>query len=299
MKKHLMILSFCFALIMLFGSCNSAISDDAHESEKVDNKKDDIVYEAYTAYIDVAGMEGASGKIEASKKLLYLSEADIPTPTTKAISVEVLGKRLDADFSQSKVWSVFTPAYVYKTSEGDKITVDSSGKVISFTSASSSSNVIENVDQGKALTPEESLAKATEYFKKLLGDELLSQYSAELPNTSMSVVRIRFRRNNSDFGSYSIVDKIIIKLDEEGNLLGYDLYSVGAYNKKKIPADFNDERIKEIVNASLTDNKSDIEISDQRNLVILADGRMACLTCFRLIDGEAAGSWISVLIPLE
>lgn len=299
MKKHLMILSFCFALIMLFGSCNSATSDDAHESEKVDNIKDNIAYEAYTAYIDVAGMEGASGKIEASKKLLYLSEADIPTPTIKAISVEVLGKRLNADFSQSKVWSVFTPAYVYKTSEGDKITVDSSGKVISFTSASSSSNVIENVDQGKALIPEESLAKATEYFKKLLGDELLSQYSAELPDTSMSVVRIRFRRNNSDFGSYSITDKIIIKLDEEGNLLGYDLYNVGAYDNKNIPADFNDEKIKEIINASLIDNKSDIEVSDQRNLVILSDGRLACNTCFRLIDGEAVGEWASVLIPLE
>lgn len=298
MKKHLMILSFALALIMLFGAC-SASPDVESDVEKSGNERDHLAYEVYTAYIGASGVEGASGRIETSNELIYMQDADIPAPTKNTISIEVFGKSRNAEFSKTKVWAAFTPSYIYSTSEGDEITVDSSGKIISFTSSSSSSNIIEYVDQDKALTPEESLAKATEYFKKLLGDELLSQYSAELPDTSMSVVRIRFRRNNFDFGSYSITDKIIIKLDEEGNLLGYDLYNVGAYDNKKIPTGFNDEKIKEIINASLIDNKSDIEVSDQRNLVILSDGRLACNTCFRLIDGEAAGEWTSVLIPLE
>ena len=298
MKKYLMILSSCIALIMLLGSC-SALHNAEPESDKVENIKDDLVYDAYTAYIDASGAEGVSGKIETSKQLIYIKKSDIPAPTQNKMSVDILGKTLNAEFSQSKVWAVFTPSYVYNTSKGDKITVDASGKVISFTSSSSSSNIIEYVDRDKALSPEESLAKAIEYFTEILGEEILSRYSAELPDTSMSVVRIRFRRNDSAFGSYSIDDKIIIKLDEEGNLLGYDLYNVGAYDNKKIPEGFNDEKIKEIINASLIDNKSDIEVSDQRNLVILPDGRMACNTCFRLADGETVGEWTSVLIPLE
>lgn len=298
MKKHLMILSFGLALIMLLGACSSA-PDVEPDVEKSGNEKDHLAYESYTAYISASGVEGTGGRIETSKKLIYLQDADIPAPTKNTISVDVLGKSLNAEFSKRKVWAVFTPTYIYNTPQGDKITVDASGKVISFTSSSSSSNFIEYVDQDNALTPEESLSIATKYLVELLGKAALTEYSAELPDTSMTVVRVRFVRNNTKFDDYYIDDKIIIKLDEEGNLLGYDLYNVGAYDNKNIPADFNDEKIKEIINASLIDNKSDIEVSDQRNLVILSDGRMACNTCFRLIDGGTAGEWASVMIPLE
>lgn len=295
MKKQIAIVSLAFILMMILCSCKFTL---AGENENVSLQKNSP-YESYTAYINPSGLEGSSTKIETSKRLVYLKEADIPSPTKHSVSVDVFGTTHVAEFSQSKVWAVFSPSYVYYTPQGDKVILDSSGKVISFTYAAASSNYVDYIDQDKALTPQESLAIATKYLVALLGKDAAAEYSAELPDTSMTVVRIRFISNNTKFEGYNFDDKIIIKLDENGNLLGYDLYNVGAYENKTIPANINDEKIKQIIEASLIDTKSDIELSSIRNLIILEDGRMACTTCFRLIDGNTVSEWLDVLIPFE
>ncbi len=295
MKKRIAIVSLAFILMTILCSCKSTL---AGENENV-STQENSPYESYTAYINPSGLEGSSTKIETSKRLVYLNETDIPSPTKHSVSVDVFGTKHVAEFAKSKVWAVFSPSYVYNTPQGDKVILDSSGKVISFTSAAASSNFVDYIDQDKVLTPQESLTIATKYLVALLGKDAATEYSAELPDTSMTVVRIRFISNNTKFEGYNIDDKIIIKLDGNGNLLGYDLYNVGAYENKTIPADFNDEKIKQIIEDSLINIKSDIDLSSIRNLIILEDGRMACTTCFRLIDGNTVSEWLDVLIPLE
>lgn len=293
MKKRIVIVSLALVLMMILCSCKSTLAGDGVSSQ------DNSTYESYTAYINPSGLEGSSTKTEASNQLVYMKDADIPAPAKESVSIDVFGTNHIAEFVQSKVWAVFTPSFIYNTLQGDKITLDSSGKIISFTSAAASSNYVDYIEQDKALTPQESLTTATKYLVELIGKDAISEYSAEVPDTSMTVVRVRFIRNNVKFEGYNIDDKIIIKLDEKGNLLGYDLYNVGAYESKTIPADFNDEKIKQIIEESLIEPESDIELSSIRNLIILEDGRMACTTCFHFVDGNTASEWTDVLIPLE
>ena len=94
MKKYLMILSSCIALIMLLGSC-SALHNAEPESDKVENIKDDLVYDAYTAYIDASGAEGVSEKIETSKQNNYKNNIKIRSGKKRTtIYVEVLQRQL-------------------------------------------------------------------------------------------------------------------------------------------------------------------------------------------------------------
>ena len=82
--------------------------------------------------------------------------------------------------------------------------------------------------------------------------------------------------------------------------MSFEAYNVGKYENKKLPDDFNDSKITEIIKKSLIDSAATIELSSEaKNLIILSDGRLACSTCFRINDKGAVGEWVSVIIPLE
>lgn len=302
MKKIVLSIICLFSILFSVSSCIeiSVAQDESNDSQSNSMlREDETIYLAMTAYIDVASAEGEEIVLKSQNIFKVLSAEKIPEPEKANMVLKVLGKDYDCAYARKGVVGHNTPSYVYKSEAGDEIEITNSGKITYYASAESFVHYSGAVKEGEALSPEESLSEAKKYLSELFGEETASRFSSDLPDTSTSKVWIRFKPVNNDFGAYKTSEQITLVLSETGELLSFYAYNVNDYLNYQIPANFNDEKIKEIVDASLTDNKSDMEISDKKNLVILSDGRKACYTSFRLIDGEAAGSWISVLIPLE
>ena len=155
------------------------------------------------------------------------------------------------------------------------------------------------VTADEALSPEASLAKAREYLVQLFGKDVAARYDAPLPDTSTSTVWFHFKPTDRVKGAYTTAERISLALSEKGELLSYHAYHVGAFDGKDVPADFTDDRIKQIIGESLSGEHGDIELSDERKLITLEGGKIACTMSFRIAEDGAAGEWVSVVIPLE
>ncbi len=291
MKKLISIAMLLAVFILIFSACSPA--DDAKSG-----------YLPMTAYICAAEAEGSAAageKVAASRTYSYLSSEDIPMPQSATLSASVLGNSYTANYESKNIRAVFEPTYTYKTANGDKITVDQSGNVVVFETARYASLFHSAVDTSNCLTPEEALAKATEYLSEIFGAQLAAEYTGELPDVWANSIRVRFRRTETGFDSYSVVDKIVIKIGaSDGEFLSYEAYNVGKYDGKKLPDGFDDNKIIEIIKNSLTDRTKTIELSDEtKKLIILSDGRLACSTYFRITDNGSASEWTGVIIPLE
>ena len=287
MKKLLSIILFFAATILIFSACSAS-------------EKDQSGYLPYTAYISASGTEGVGSVVDAARRYTYLRDDDIPAPQSTTFSSKIMGVDYTANYDSKQIRAVFEPTYTYKTEDGDKITVDMSGNVVVFETARYTSLFHTEADADNCLTPEEALTKATEYLSQIFGSQLAAEYSGELPDVWANSIRVRFRRIYAGFDPYTTTDKIIIKISTEGDFLSFEAYNVGKYENKKLPDDFNDSKITEIIKKSLIDSATTIELSSEaKNLIILSDGRLACSTCFRINDNGAVGEWVSVIIPLE
>ena len=259
----------------------------------------DYGYLKNTAYIDIASAEGGNEIVKSENVYKWLSADKMPEPQNSKTTLSVLGKEYECVYVRKGVMGYGTPLYVYKTAVGDEIEVDNTGKITYYASAESFSHESRKVEENEALSPEESLTAAKSYLCELFGTAVASRFSSELPDTSTSKVWIHFKPKDNGFGTYATSERITLVLSEDGRLLSYYAYNVSSFENKVLPEDFDDEKIKQIINASLIDSRSVIDLSQKRNLVILPDGRMACSMTFRLVDGETVGAWTSVLIPLE
>lgn len=295
MKKEIIIIWVLLASLISFMACSApTAADDALSGN----------YSALTAYICASEAEGSTEtgeKVAASRTYSYLSSEDIPMPQSTTLSTSIFGNSYTANYESKNIRAVFEPTYTYKTANGDKITVDQSGNVVVFETARYASLFHSAVDTSNCLTPEEALAKATEYLSEIFGAQLAAEYSGELPDVWANSIRVRFRRTETGFDSYSVVDKIVIKIGaSDGEFLSYEAYNVGKYDGKKLPDGFDDNKIIEIIKNSLTDRTKAVELSDEtKKLIILSDGRLACSTYFRITDNGSTSEWTGVIIPLE
>ena len=302
MKKMLFLPICLLCLLALFPSCQETLNDVDISSNREINTivpKDSVVYLPMTAYIDVASAEGGDEITQSEYIYQWVSVEKVPEPPKDRISLTVLGKVCDGSYVRKGVMGYGTPLYVYKTEEGDEFETDISGKVTYYATAESFSHYSRKVDEKESLSSEESLSVAKRYLSELFGDITASRFSSSLPDTSTSKVWIHFKPIDNNYGTYSTSERITLVLSETGELLSYYAYNVNAFQNKKLPEEFNDDKIREIINGSLINKQSAMDLSQKRNLVILPDGRMACSMSFRIINSDTVGAWTSVLIPLE
>ena len=119
MKKLLSIILILISTILIFSACSAS-------------EKDQSGYLPYTAYISANGTEGVGSVVDAARRYTWPTDEDIPAPKDNTISVTVLGTTYNADYFGKKAQTFGRSEYIYKTNTGDKITVDGSGKILSF-----------------------------------------------------------------------------------------------------------------------------------------------------------------------
>lgn len=263
------------------------------------NKHSGGQYKAFTAYIDGSLPEGSGQKVRADRVLMTVKPEDLPEPRKSEISVSVLCKQYSAAYAGKDTVGYGIAGYKYETAQGDKLEVDSAGNIMQYKSAAAYDHAERYVTADEALSPEASLAKAREYLVQLFGKDVAARYDAPLPDTSTSTVWFHFKPTDRVKGAYTTAERISLALSEKGELLSYYAYHVGAFDGKDVPADFTDDRIKQIIGESLSGEHGDIELSDERKLITLEGGKIACTMSFRIAEDGAAGEWVSVVIPLE
>ena len=299
MKRRLSFAICLLCFVLLFGSCAKAGSDGG----------DDGKYVAFTAYFNVSNADHLAEEVSAKDVDKGIISAHCWQKATaesfradaqQQISVSILGNDYSANLAEISVSDFNSPYYLYKTAAGDKIEVDCTGRVTYFESALSFSHFQRTVTKNdEALSPEESLARAQEYLTQLFGTEALARYSAELPDTSGTVVWCFFKPVAREIGTYKNTDRITIVLTEKGTLLKYYAYNLGAFDKVELPADFTDAKVRQIIGASLNNQTCNIELDSNKQLVIFDRNRVACSVAFRVVNGDNVSKWVSVVIPLE
>mgnify|MGYP004666443447 CR=1 FL=1 len=295
MKRRLSFAICLLCFVLLLGSCAKADSDGGNDGK----------YATLTAYFEKSNVEslvqsGFSKEIKSDRYFQSLPVSAFENQAKIQISVSVLNENFNATYQSTSVLGYNEAFFTYKTDAGDQIEIDTSGRITHFESAESFSHVIRRVTgEDNALSPEESLAKATNYLQLLFGENVAARYSAELPDTSNTTVWFFFKPIANSIGVYTNTDRIGIVLSEKGELLAYYAYNVGDFNGKTLPSDFTDDKVKEIIVSSLSTTQGNIELSDNRKLVMLDGNRMACTMGFRVVNGDNVSEWVSVVIPLE
>lgn len=284
MKYQVLLISCILCLAICLGSCSTA------ETEFV----------AMTAYFDDGSVEGVRQSIESDYMFDIMDTSRLPDPEKESISVNILGARYDAAYVGKEAVGYGVARFEYKTAQGDMLKLDSQGNIVQFKKAEYSSMFLQDVAANEALSPENSLQKAREYLVRIFGETIAARFEAPLPDTSGNTVWFHFKPTNRDKGAYTTSERIALVLNEKGELLAFYAYHVGAFDGKELPPDFTDAKIKDIINASLTERCDNIELSDTRKLVVLEGRRMACVMSFRIMndDGTERGH-ASVVIPLE
>ncbi len=301
MKKIILLVCW-LSVLSLFISCSGTYgvqNTSSYKEMDMNDPEDYSAYSAMTAYIDVTSVEGGEQIAKSEYVYKWVSAEKLPDPQKTRMSLTVLGKDYDGKYIGKKAMGYGVPLYVYKTDAGDEIEIDESGKITYYASTKAFSHYSKKVDETEAISPEQSLTLAKKYLQQLFGNETASRFSSSLPDTSTSKVWIHFKPIDNNYGIYSTSERITLVLSETGELLSYYAYNVNAFQNKTLPTEFNDVKVKEIINESLIDKQSSMDLSQKRNLVILPDGRMACSMSFRLMKGDTVGAWTSVLIPLE
>lgn len=311
-KSIILILITCISAISVC-SCNyieeskypmtdetSVVLEVTAENSYSEEKKVSEEYLKLTAYIGSSQIMGEGGKkINVLKEYKNLRPADISEPNISERVFTIMNKQYSGVFLRTDVVNFNTPAYVYKASDGTQITVDQNGNIVEVEFAEYFSYYVDYPDPNDLLSVEEYNNCATVHLTNIYGKEIASRYIVYNTTMYTNVIKVYFEANDIKNDEYTTNDRIMIKLDTEGNLLGYYGSCVGLYNNKIIPVMLKDDFIIEMVRASLAEISDQIEVHIEKKLVILSDGRMACYANFRLIDGEKAGDWAKVLIPLE
>ena len=278
----------------------SVDTDEAKQAEiDSNNETTSNNYLPLTAYISSSGNIGATEKIEATKQYIQLEVKDIPEPEIIDRDFTIMQKQYRGTYVRKKISAFETLTYVYTTEDNTQISVDSTGRVVDVLLPEHFTHYVDYANPEEMLTADEYVRFATNHLINIFGKDTAARYTAKLPSLILTNVDVEFIANDVKSNTFNTFDSILIRLDECGNLLGYNAEYAGVYESKVMPNDLTDTDIKDMINASLTKNNNVIQISSKKNLIILSDGRMACYTSFRLIDGGTAGEWTSVLIPLE
>ena len=290
MKKLLSIILLFTATILIFSACSAS-------------KKDQSGYLPYTAYISANGTEGVGSVVDAARRYTWPTDEDIPAPKDNTISVTVLGTTYNADYFGKKAQTFGRSEYIYKTNTGDKITVDGSGKILSFETSNSFSYYIENAYvenvKSKIKSPEEYLEIATKFAQGIYGENITSTYNGKVPQIITTSIQVSFFATTNKESEFRITDNFTINISAEGEFLAYYDYGVNDFKNKSIPNDLTNDRIEQIILDSLINKNTQIELSNTKTLVILGDGRLACYTSFKIANGNNESEWTSVVIPLE
>lgn len=282
MKKFTPLILYVLCVLILLSSCGKA--------EK---------YEPMTAYI-ASGTEGVDNVVRSNHQYRFISEEDVPEPQDTSISATIMGTTYVAEYERKSAYGATQYQYVYKTAAGDRLTLNSDGDVVYFENAARTSLYMDEVDPNDCISAETALAKASEYLVQIVGAEIASKYAGELPDIWCNAISVNFKKINPKFSGYNTNESITIEVSVTGDFYGYKLDRAEQYEDKTIPSDFNDDKIIELIRSSLNSDAYSIELSSYgKSLIILADGRLACTTCFRLVENGVPGEWADVMIPLE
>lgn len=314
MKKITIYLLIMCTISSLISSCSNNdmldnvdtnIADvDTAISDTTDNSLDDNLtkstYLPFTAYISSTKNNlGVSEKVESIHHYQRMHANDYEEPENTEQNFTFMQKSYVGSYIGINIGGFDSPAYTYQCYDTTKISVDANGRIIQVSLPDRFTYPVEYAKAEELLSPEIYVNYAFEYLCKILGDKTASRYEANTPDLTLTHIWITFSSKDTDFEGFNASDDIRIVLDVQGNLLEYRGVNVGLYKDKKVPDTFTVEAITEMIRLSLTKSDVQIELSDKRNLVILSDGRMACYTNFRLIEGEKVGDWAKVLIPIE
>ena len=241
----------------------------------------------------------ATPSIEATEIFQSKKDADIKKPDNDELTITLMNKQYTGRFIRADVVSLDISAYIYETSDNTRFTVDVNGRIMEVLFPENFTYPVNFANPEKLLSKEEYIKSATEHLINILGEKEASRYEACNVSMNTNVIKVYFEANDIENGNFKLLDQIKIRLDDKGNILGFRGDYVGLYNNKVIPKDLSDNDVKKMIRESLVKSDVQIELSDNKTLVILSDGRMACNISFRLIEGDEAGGWERALIPLE
>ena len=309
-KMVILILVVCISAIFVC-SCNYRTDSEAWESGEVngsfEGSADPLASEEVsagylknTAYIGLSQVMGGNGKkINVINEYKNLKPSDIFAPDSAERIFTLMNKQYTGKFLKTTVVNFNTPAYVYKASDGTQVIIDQNGNIVDMDTAESFTYYVDYPDSDDLLSEKEYNDYAIGYLNDIYGNEIASRYSIYSTTMFTNIIKVYFRANELNDTEYKTNDKIMIRLDINGKLLGYSGRCVGLYANKNVSEILSDDSIVEMTKASLEENNSRIEVHSQKALVILSDGRMACYANIRLIDGDTTGDWVVVVIPLE
>lgn len=289
MKKILPAILLLIAVMLTFSGCKTKSSQPECQP--------------YTAYVDVGLADGDAGaRVKAENRYTPIADDAIPEPAKSTISVTMLDAQYSAEYVKKGARTFGRPQYTYRTEAGDEISTDASGKVLSLLTARSFdyySRDPESPDVKATIkSPEEYLDIATQYARRIFGDDITARYAGKVPKISSTKIWVDFLPESSENG-LTRTDFFTIVVSAEGELLAYYDFGVDDFKDKTAPADLTDERISRIILDSLTDKKAEIEISGTKNWVILNGGKSACYTSFKTVGDGYQTDWADVIIPLE
>ncbi len=290
MKKLISIALLLAVFILVFSACS--LADDAKSG-----------YLPMTAYIECGGAEGSNSSIDPSRQYVSIRNEDISEPTNTTLAVTILGTQYNANYVGKEAMSFGCPKYTYKTTDGDEISIDNTGKLLFFTTAQSFSyRVMDSRDEAaKAIlkSPEEYLAIATQYAREIFGDDITSRYAGSLPEISSTRIWVRFSAASNYRSDYRILDKFTIVITAEGEFQTLYSHNMSDLSNRAIPADLTNDDLTQIISNSLVNKDVQIQLGSIRTLIILPDGRFACYTSFKTSDSKSDEAWATVVIPLE
>lgn len=285
MKKELSVVLLLTIFLTMLSACSTP-------------DKDNFKYEPLTAYINVSSSESLGSAVSATHQYITVTADDIPEPQSNHISVSVLGTQFTAEYVDKKAQDFGLPSYTYATADGDKIAVDGSGNILSFETVSGfnyySSEPTREMTQNAAWY----LEKATVLLEDIFGAEVSARFTGALPNITTTKVWVFFSPNSTT-DRFTTTESITIVLSSDGDLLSYYTHNLNAFNNVTVPSDLTDERLEQLITASLGDSTAEIELDAQKKLVILSDGSCACNMSFKITSGNNAGAIADVVIPLE
>lgn len=282
---------------LAIGETNGSLDGTA---ERLASEEASAEYLKNTAYIGLSQIMGASGKkISVMNEFKTLRPSDVSAPNLSDCVFTLMNKQYTGTFLRTAVVNFNTPAYVYKTSDGMQVTIDQNGKIVDMDTAESFTYYVDYPNPDDLLSENEYNDYALGYLNDIYGKETASRYSIYSTTMYTNIIKVYFEANELNDIEYKTNDKIMIRLDINGKLLGYSGNCVGLYINKNVSAILDDDSIIKMTRASLAENNGMIEVHSEKKLVILSDGRMACYANIRFIDSDTSGEWVKVVIPLE
>lgn len=292
------------------GSGDSNIDMPTSDSSATNNTENTDDYQSplkqYIPYISIENVDNANNLVNNNviKELeTYTYQLETaPDPAQAEFTINFLGKQLTGQYTtgynSKKTERRNHYRYNYQTENGEKFSINENGLLTSWTGTKNSnqcipSNSSDAIDLEQAISickellPQEFYAKFPKYTIEIFSD----------PNTTpdSTAYSIAFV---SLYDGIKVSHQVNFTLGLNGELLNYGTINLGRFDAKLFPADFDQQKINEILDNVFVKANTQYEIY-RTTITLMSDNTLACSVGIMIYEGGEYLTSIAIDIPLE